>query len=159
MGKVILGLCAILCIVFFQNCSSEIKVTESLSCSPSVKASLQMMKFKANTHCSNHDFYSCEMRVFSPYVDDGENSSEQCVHVNGLGHGCVPVKTRNFSTKTMITSEDPKFFEEGSAYNYSEIECSNLMVLHNEKTIFRAEGASIQEAMANVVKACLERQI
>ena len=159
MGKSVWAVLAGLCIFLYQNCSSEVKVTESLSCSPTEKASLEMVNFKPSTHCANIDFYSCEMRVFSPDVSDGELEKQECVHVAGLGHQCIQVKVRNYSTKSMLASEAPELFKQGEAYNYSEISCANQFVLHNEKSIFSSEGDSVQKALSMVVESCMETSI
>lgn len=148
-------------IVFaFQNCSKGFSGTSAdLSVQCVQKVQLEKMSFlkeAGQLHCEAMDRYRCEVRSFSPAVETGEIQGQTCASVNGEPF-CVSLITRNFNTAAgrSLQDLDATAYAVGGEFNRQEINCAYV---EDQFGVLRAEAASPQVALEQVVSACLAAQ-
>lgn len=142
----------------FQNCGGQMKPatysdtsSSSLQCKAQVKAEAVAAFDPASFECGNFNHYSCERRIFSPDVADMVHQLKECLVG---GENCVDVEVRQFSTAAAKASgEDPSQFLPGGDYNREEVRCHH-MFFYQDVAVFEGEGDSLEQALAQAMKAC-----
>jgi hypothetical protein len=98
--------------------------------------------------------YICEVRKYSPKVDNSTSSSKECFDSKEVGKLCVKVTRRNFDTAN--AASDPHTsasdLEEGGMLNYSEANCIYL------PSHAKGDAESLSTAFDFAYRACLGKK-
>ena len=141
----------------FQNCGKGFDSTSFDSkneplCKAARKAeALQLSWSEKSLGCGDLTNYECERRIFSPDLATMSHQLKECLPG---GETCVDVLVFQFNTSEALRANpDPKEFLVGGSYNHEEIRCQHRLIYRGTR-IFEAEGPSLEEALAKVIKAC-----
>lgn len=106
---------------------------------------------EADLGCGNLAHYECERRIFSPDLATMSHQLKECLPG---GQTCVDVSVFQFNTQEARNSNpNPKEFLPGGSYNHEEIRCQHRFVYRSTR-IFEAEAETLEESLANAMKAC-----
>ena len=142
--------------VFYMNCSDYKKTEDSLgsqSCPAGKLNALEELNFIAENDCMDPSLIQCEQRVFSPNIENSQFNVEQCIDHVSLGTVCTEVTLRNYDTSSAQGSRED--FAEGGPYNYQEVNCYYKKFTYNDRAIFSASSASLQESLSTLHQLCM----
>lgn len=132
VGAVFLGMIVIL---NYQNCAKGFRASsrseiDQIMASSQCKAPLTLSKLnqliaQGEINCDSAEFYSCDISVFSPDVQNGKTENQSCDAVPGIS-GCVPVLTHYFYSgdPKLASPQDQVLYQPGGSYNRQEIRCT-----------------------------------
>lgn len=147
---------ALLVLLPFQNCSSDLTAAKSQAASQQCKAQLKADAIAARGsgvfHCSEFNSYQCERRIFSPTLENMVHNLTECL---GGGDICVDVEVRQINTSAARKYEPEESFAAGAEYNREEFRCHHRYIFKG-LAVFEGQGESMEEALAMAMRSCEE---
>lgn len=147
---------ALMVLLPFQNCSSDLSSAKSQAASQQCKAQLKSEAIAArgtqSFRCSDLAGYQCERRIFTPTLENMVHNLTECL---GGGEICVDVEVRQINTAAARNYEPEQSFAPGGDYNREEFRCHHRYT-YKGLAVFEGQGESMEEALALAIRSCEE---